>query len=224
MNRFATKSIALILALAFMLVMFSPVATVSAEGAGDQEFLPSLADFSKSVENANSNLIAGIYVNNLMALPVVQQPSGQAGFVSTTGDVITQFAAASKYGSTGLLAHNYLAGQYFTSLSRGSIIALVNGDGTVQSYVVTVVKLYQALSPNNPYSQFINLAQPGVTLSSSDLFYQTYGLKSALVLQTCITKGSESSWGRLFVIAEPVQNIEINLKFTKNIESIYLIN
>ena len=72
MNRFATKLIALILALPFLLVSFSPLATVSAESAGEQAFLPSLTDFAKSVENYNSTQITGVYVNNLLALTVVQ--------------------------------------------------------------------------------------------------------------------------------------------------------
>ena len=75
-----------------------------------------------------------LYVSELMAVPVVQQPSGQAGYVSTAAETLTQFAAASKYGTTGLLAHNYLAGTYFSNLSHGSVITLVYGDGSTQYY------------------------------------------------------------------------------------------
>jgi hypothetical protein len=208
MRKNTNKSTVLIIALAFLFGAFAPVSSVFADSSSDQTSLPTLSAFSTSVQNSNANQIAGVYVPGLMAVPVVQQPSGQAGYVSTTAETLTQFAAANKYGTTGLLAHNYLAGAYFSSLSRGSVITLVYGDGSVRYYGVTAVLEYQALSPNSPYSQFVNLAQPGIALSSTDLFHQTYGLGNVLVLQTCIANGNEPSWGRLFVIAEPILFVE----------------
>jgi hypothetical protein len=205
MKTLTFKTFVIIIAAAFLLTAFSPVSTAHADTLSDQVFLPTLIDFSASVNNSNANQITGVYVQNLMALPVVQQPSGQAGYVSTSADTLTQFAAASKYGTTGLLAHNYLAGANFFNLSRGSIITIVYGDGHTKYFSVSAIKQYQALSPSSPYSQFINLSNPGVTLSSNDLFYETYGLGNVLILQTCIAKGNESSWGRLFVIAEPIE-------------------
>jgi hypothetical protein len=79
----------------------------------------------------------------------------------------------------------------------------------VEYYKVTMVKQYQALNPNSVNSQFINLAQPGVTLSSTDLFYQTYGLGNVLVLQTCILSNNDPSWGRHFIIAEPFEYLPV---------------
>jgi hypothetical protein len=35
----------------------------------------------------------------------------------------------SKYGVTGLLAHNYLSGRHFFGLEIGDIVQLVYGDG-----------------------------------------------------------------------------------------------
>lgn len=204
MKRITFKSTVVIIALTFLLAAFAPVNTVFADTSSDQASLPTLSIFSASVQNSNANQITGLFVSGLMAVPVVQQPSGQPGYVSTASETITQFAAASKYGTTGLLAHNYLAGSHFFNLSRGSVITLVYGDGSTQYYQVSAVMEFQALSPYSPYSNFINLANPGVTLSSTDLFYQTYGLGNVLVLQTCIEQGNESSWGRLFIIAEPV--------------------
>jgi hypothetical protein len=204
MRKINFKSTVVIIALAFLLAAFAPVSPVLADTTGDQSALPTLPAFSTSVQNSNAYQITGLFVSGLMAVPVVQQPSGQPGYVSTSTETLTQFAAASKYGTTGLLAHNYLAGSHFFNLSRGSVITLVYGDGSSQYYQVFAVMQFQALSPNSPYSQFVNLAQPDVTLSSTDLFYQTYGLGDVLVLQTCIEKGNESSWGRLFIIAKPV--------------------
>lgn len=207
MKQITIKSTVVIIALAFLLTAFAPINTVLADSVSDQALLPTLSAFSASVQNSNPSQITGLFVSGLMAVPVIQQPSGQAGYVSTAADTITQFAAASKYGTTGLLAHNYLAGSQFFSLNHGSVITLVYGDGSTQYFQVSAVMQFQALSPNSPYSNFVNLANPGVTLSSSDLFYQTYGLGDVLVLQTCIEQGNEPSWGRLFVIAEPVDMV-----------------
>jgi len=204
MNRVSRKSTLVVFTLVLILGLFSPVNKAAAESNGDQAALPTLAEFSSRVHTADPTQLTGIYVPGVMALPVVQQPAGQAGFVSNTPETVTQFGAAGRYNSTGLLAHNHLAGRYFSMLSDGSIITLVYGDGHTQYFRVTEVKQYQALSPTSIYSQFINLAQPGITLTSTDLFRQTYGRGNVLVLQTCIANGNEASWGRLFIIAEPV--------------------
>jgi hypothetical protein len=162
----------------------------------------SLDDFTNSVKNGNSGQIVGLYAEEVFALSVVQQPSGNAGYVSTGGyNVVTQFGMASSYGSVGMLAHNYLAGSYFSNLSIGSEIVVIYGDGSTVSYTVSEVRKYQALTPNSAYSNFVNLSNTSETLTSSDVFYETYGTSGALVLQTCISQDGNSSWGRLFVIA-----------------------
>jgi hypothetical protein len=208
MIKFSLKTLSLSFAIVFALMAIFPGGIVRAETTGEQVFLPALADFAASLANPNASpsQVTGVYVEGVMALPVVQQPANQPGYVSSTAETITQFAAASNYGSTGLLAHNHLAGKHFFSITTGSILTVVYGDGQTRYYKVASVNQYQALSPNSPYSQFINLMQPDVVLSSSDLFYQTYGLGDVLILQTCIAKGNEPSWGRLFIIAEPYEN------------------
>ena len=110
MKRITFKSTVVIIALTFLLAAFAPVSTVFADTSSDQASLPTLSIFSASVQNSNANQITGLFVSGLMAVPVVQQPSGQPGYVSTAAETITQFAAASKYGTTGLLAHNYSGG------------------------------------------------------------------------------------------------------------------
>lgn len=159
----------------------------------------SLANFSKQVTNGNSGQITGIYSDNLFALNVVQQPSGQAGYVSTAGNTATQFGMAS---GLGFLAHNYLSGSLFSYLYGGATITVVYGDGHTKNYKVSQVRKFQALTPDSPYSNFVDLAS-GSTLTASDLFYATYGVGGQLVLQTCIAANGNSSWGRLFVIATP---------------------
>ena len=75
--------------------------------------LPDFTDFARPVENGDVNTLSGVYVPNVLALPVIQQLSGNAGYVSNKDDLATQFAMASQFGSVGLLAHNYyLAGSF----------------------------------------------------------------------------------------------------------------
>ncbi len=160
-------------------------------------------DFVNSVFNGTDNDIRGIYSENEFAFPVVKQPAGNAGFVSTVDGVVTEFAMAKKYGVTGIVAHNYLAGANFFSLEIGEIIEVVYGDGETLSYKITSIQSYQALSPNSATSQFVDLAT-SEKISATELFKRVYMGSQHLTLQTCIQQGSVDSWGRLFVIAEPV--------------------
>ncbi len=164
--------------------------------------LPSLTAFAGLVNNGQPAQLTGVYVPNLLADSVVQQPSNQATFVSTRHGIITQFRAASGLGSTGLLAHNFLAGAAFPGMKFGQVIYLVYGDGRLATYVVTEVQQYQALQPESPYSEFIDLKN-GRSMSSTDVFNTAYGQSGTVVFQTCIASGNEPSWGRLFIIARP---------------------
>jgi hypothetical protein len=209
-NRIFTS---ILLTLVLMVMAFSPVqqalampVTGDAVAVQSPAFvtsgLSSLSDFVATVKNGKSGQIVGLYADGVFALKVVQQPSGDSSYVSTaSSEVVTQFGMASSYGSIGMLAHNYLAGKYFTSLSSGSKIIVIYGDGKTVNYKVSAIRQYQALSPNSVKSNFVDLSKPDKTLTSSDVFKQTYGNKGALVLQTCISKDGNSSWGRLFVIA-----------------------
>ncbi|MEA5077265.1 MAG: hypothetical protein VB013_01725 [Anaerolineaceae bacterium] len=178
-----------------------PVTGNSAIFAAVPTTVQSVDDFAASVKNGNVNQITGVYAADKFALTVVQQPSGNAGYVSTASETVTQFGLASSYGSTGLLAHNYLAGKYFSSISSGATLTVIFGDGSKKNYTVSEVRQYQALDPTNLYSNFVNLSDSSKTLSSTDVFNETFGKSGALVLQTCITKDGNSSWGRLFIIA-----------------------
>jgi hypothetical protein len=162
-----------------------------------------LDDFINSVEDGNSASIRGIYVGDDFALRVIQQPSNQPGFVSTIEGVVTQFMDADRNGTIGLLAHNFLSGRLFFQLKIGDKIQLVRGDGTLEKYQVTETHQYQALQPENPRSAFVELTT-GFKYSAASLFIKMYTGKKHLTLQTCIEKGKELSWGRLFVIASPV--------------------
>jgi hypothetical protein len=163
----------------------------------------SLQDFIAGLPVAPAGKPAGIYVAGSLSLPIVQQPVGQPAFVSSKPGVLTQFTMAEEYGTTGLLAHNTLAGAEFSRLELGKYIALVYSDGRITYYRVQNIERYQALDPLNPYSDF--RSTDGTRLDVADLFNKIYAAKPGqLVLQTCIASGGNPSWGRLFVIATPV--------------------
>jgi hypothetical protein len=163
----------------------------------------SLKNFSLALMGGNSSELEGIYVNGVLALRVVQQPLGQPGFVSSLEGVVTQFALARKFDVIGLLAHNYSSGSLFFSLRVGDSVILIFGDGAEKELRITDVDHYQALSATDPYSDFINL-ENGALFSAEQMFYKYYTGKPHLTLQTCIQKGNQTSWGRLFVIAQDI--------------------
>lgn len=190
-----------------------PVTGSDPEKLAIVENLPDLQAFAQQVTNGWAGAVTGVYVPNMVALPVVQQPSNNAGFVSTQSDTLTQFSLAAQYGTIGLLAHDYLAGAYFSSFQVGQIFAAVHGDGAIQYYQVYNIRRFQALSPLSPYSNFIDLAD-NTYYDSTGLFYSVYGSGAPLVFQTCISRDGISSWGRLFVFATPIEYTD-TLSLTK---------
>ncbi len=159
-------------------------------------------EFTASLKKSDASQLVGVYVKDVMALTVVQQASTYS--VSSKSGTVTQFGLAGKYGSIGLLAHNYLSGSNFSKLGLGTEIILIFGDGSIKTYKVNTLKKYQALSPSDPFSNFINLDKPNVTITSDNVVNETYGAGD-LVLQTCIKQNGVSAWGRLFIIASLVE-------------------
>jgi hypothetical protein len=71
-------------------------------------------------------------------------------------------------------------------------------------FVVTEIQQYQALVPDSSSSDFIDLTTREY-LNASQLFKKVYGNQSGnLILQTCIEAEQNPTWGRVFIIAEPV--------------------
>ena len=166
--------------------------------------LPDFTDFTQPVVNGDVNTLAGVYVPNVLALPVIQQPSGNTGYVSNEDDQATQFAMASQFGSVGLLAHNYLSGRFFAELTVGQEVRLVYGNGRVEFFVITEILRYQALEPNSQLSSFRSLDHSEV-LSAEQMFKRVYAGERHVTFQTCIAANGTVSWGRLFVVAKPKQ-------------------
>jgi hypothetical protein len=191
-------------AIALMAVLFSsfvyPFPVLAEESPATD--IPDLPSFSQSVWNGQANQLRGVYVPQLLAMPVVQQPVGSANYVSTMDNVITEFEMAAEVGNVGLLAHNTLAGAKFSGLMEGQEVTLIYGNGHTESFVITRIVKYQALDPYSPYSEFRDL-ETGVTITATELFQQVYRGERHVTFQTCIEANGNPSWGRMFVIAEP---------------------
>ena len=143
----------------FTPMFFGDASTInSTEEILKSDRISALNDFILEISNGASDVIRGIYSENNFALPVVQQPSGQAGFVSTINGVATQFSMPNEYGVTGILAHSYLSGKHFFDMGIEDVIKVVYGNGEIKEYQISDIQTYQALQPNSPNSHFIDLS------------------------------------------------------------------
>jgi len=163
--------------------------------------LPAFDQFIEKVKNGVAGQVVGLWVENKLSLKVVYQPETNPAFVSSIDNVATYFLLPyQKAGNHGLLAHNYLAGRYFYDLVIGDVIQLVYGDGYYEDFEITEIKDFQALEPNSPYSNFIDLAS-GEQLTATNLFIGVYFGPYHSTLQTCLTRGNNTEWGRHFTLA-----------------------
>ena len=200
----AHTPIRLLLTFAFIITLFStflPGGNVHAlTGPLDGADLPSMDDFIGQVSNGQAGELRGVYIPGILAAPIVQQPAGMNDFVSPWQNVITQFGLASRLGSTGLLAHNYLAGETFGLLQEGQEIMLIDGSGRVSTFTVAEILRYQAMDSDDPATRLLDL-ESQTSITSADLFNRVYSRPGRVVFQTCIKKDGDPSWGRLFIIA-----------------------
>lgn len=173
----------------------------------DAAALPNFSDFVQSIQTGEENVVRGVYVPNVMAYRVAQQPLDNPGFLSSKEDRVTQFRMAAEYGTVGLVAHNYLAGESFFNLEAGDEVRIVYGDSKVETFIVYEILQYQALQPNSPYSSFRNLDRDE-TLTVNQMFKRVFVSDGYVTFQTCIEKDGISTWGRLFVIAIPKAEYE----------------
>jgi len=188
------------LALALTIFFLTPDSILGLGNTGNAQ--PEFADFRRLVQNGEANVLRGVYVEDVLALPVVQQPADEPYYVSNHEGETTQFSMPARYGNIGLLAHNTLSGKFFSQLVTGQEVRLVYGDGRVEYFVVKDILRFQALEPENVSSSFRNLDRQE-TLSAGQVFQRAYVGKRHLVFQTCIQANGNASWGRLFVVAEP---------------------
>src|SRR5215216_511657 len=181
-------------------LFFNPAAAFGLGNSGSA--LPDFAEFTKTVQNQEANVLRGVYVPDVLALPVTQQPAGNAGYVSGKEGEVTQFGMAAQFGNVGLLAHNHLSGKLFPHLAVGQEVRLVYGNGIVEYFVITQILQYQALEPTSQYSSFRDLTNNEI-LSAEQMFNKVYRGDRHVTFQTCIANAESLSWGRLFVVAIP---------------------
>lgn len=198
-TKISVISIILVLAIGYLTI---PV------GAQSISLTPLQLSNSKAInqygEATQSNTLSELVLDDSTTLKITTQPTGNSNFVSPLSNTLTEFQLALEYDTFGLLAHNYLAGRYFFQILPGQEIKLVYSDNRTATFKVTQIKKYQALSPNSPVSDFTDLAT-GEYLTASQLFRKMYGDHSGhLILQTCIYANQNPTWGRLFVVAEPM--------------------
>lgn len=195
---------------------------VTSGKADDLLGYPGLTDFAATLLNGQVGEVVGVYVPGVLALPVRQQPNSQPDYVSRSQNEVTQFALPKKYGSTGLLAHNYLSGSAFLQLQAKQDVVLIYGDGSLEHYRISQIEAFQALKPDSPFSNFVSLTNfdQKQTLTSADLFNQIYTINHSLVFQTCIEKENEPSWGRIFIIATLAEPLHLTVPDTLPMTSI----
>jgi len=202
----ALKSIRSILTLSFTLILFSALIPTGSVQALSSHFrtsrLPLMDTFISQIKNGQADELRGVYIPEILAARVVQQPMGKNEFISPRQGIATQFGLASQLGSTGLLAHNYLAGESFSLLEEGQKFYLIYGNGRTSVFVVTEILNYRALKPTSTSSDFVDLENGGLMIAS-ELFSKIYDRPGQVIFQTCISVEGNRAWGRLFVIAKP---------------------
>lgn len=161
-----------------------------------------LDELIRSVANSDPNSPHGLYAEGVLSLRILPQPAGDSAYISSEADVATLFQDALPYKTTGLLAHNFLAGRHFFNLQAGQELVLVYGDSRLQRYRVSEIADYQRLNIADLRSDFLSLSA-NRQLSADELFDNFYEIPGQLVLQTCIERAGLSIWGVRFIRALP---------------------
>ena len=164
---------------------------------------PEFARFIKQVADGQAKFVRGVFVEGILALRVVQQPTKDWAYVSGVLGNATEFQNAADNGVIGLLAHNYLSGKLFYHLKMGDQIGVVYGDGSVKNYRVSGSFQYQKLDPNDLSSKMVDLSTD-ITMTSGQVFEKFYAGSDHVTFQTCLEKNGVSTWGLYFVVAQPV--------------------
>lgn len=172
-------------------------------GASESIKSVGLEEFAAAVTTGDAARITGLFVSGYGGFYVIQ-PSGNDGSVSQVDGVLTQFMRPATGRVIGLLAHNDASGIWFDRFPIGSLLYVLYGDGRKEIYRLTTKERFQALVGNSPTSDFVDQST-GLTLSANQVYQKTYSGKPHLTLQTCIRQEDDLDWGRLFLLAEPVE-------------------
>ena len=147
--------------------------------------------------------VSSIYLEGIKFLRIERQPQGRYNHVSARDNVLTNFQMAERYGVMGLIAHNYLAGRYFSQLKVDDHVYLMDGKGGSRKYRVDQILKFRAVRPRDPRSWFEDL-QDNEMYTAAEVFRRIYMGNHQVVLQTCIAQGDLQEWGRLFLVCKPV--------------------
>jgi hypothetical protein len=166
---------------------------------------PSLDVFIHQVANGQAGVVRGLFVQNLLALRILQQPINDPGYVAREEGTATQYFRAGLSGTVGLLAHNYLSGQLFFNLTKGQDLVLIFGDGKAEKYQVSEINDFERLTRSDMNSNFLELST-NQTTTATQVFARYYQKNHALTLQTCIARDGVADWGVRFILANPTTN------------------
>jgi hypothetical protein len=162
-----------------------------------------LREFVKAVTTGEGEKITGLFVPEYGGFYVIQQPDNLDGTVSPVEGVLTQFNRPSKGGVIGLLAHNFAAGKWFNKFEVGDLLYTVLGNGETTAYRLTEKVEYRAIDGKNVQTDFVDLTS-GSTRNVDQVYQRVYTGKPHLTLQTCLQQGDDLTWGRLFLLADPI--------------------
>jgi hypothetical protein len=98
------------------------------------------------------------------------------------------------------LAHIELDGQYFDDIKQDEIIYYFDKEWA--AYQVKEIIVAEA---SDPYSKYTYLLIHDLWRPPIETYMLIYGQAGKLILQTCVERHGNYSWGRLFVIAEPIE-------------------
>ncbi len=164
--------------------------------------LPPLEKFIAAETDGQTGVVRGVYVPEVLALSVWQQPTHKVNYVFPARGVVTQFGSAAQYGVVGLLAHDTSSGALFFRLQPGQVVWLVYGDGATRKYKVDTLYRYQTLKPDSVYSDLVNL-DTQLTENVNEVFGKVYMGVDQVTFQTCIPRDGNTAWGKLFIVAHP---------------------
>jgi hypothetical protein len=158
--------------------------------------------FAEIFSEVRIDPVGGVYAPGAFGFPIVEQPPGKDNYVSRKSGLVTRFRQAERYGVTGLLAHNYLAGKSFYDLDVGQEIWLLFGDDLLL-YRVESIHRYQRIRNRRSGDEFIDL-NDGQILTTHEIFVQFYRGEPHVTFQTCLEREGELDWGLYFVVAMPL--------------------
>lgn len=152
-----------------------------------------LVDYADGLFIGESRIV-GVWSQDNFEFPTEVQPTGNPLFVTRDPEEVSIFQRPidSETQVIGLLAHNTLAGKDFKNIKIGETVYVIRGDGMVAEYTITKIKTYQKLKEG-----LVDLAS-GNKLTQQEVYDRMYGGEHHIVLQTCLTRGGNTSWGLVF--------------------------